>query len=98
MREAGDQVHADVGEARSSEKLIGAIDVSAAMHAARGLQLAVVKRLDAQADAIEAGFEPRSGLFRRDRFGVGFECDFALAGEVESRPQRLNDSGKGSGS
>ena len=72
----GDQVHADVAKSGGAQEFRGAIDIFAAMHAARGLKLAVVERLRAEADAVEAGREPRACLLRRDRFGIGFQRDF----------------------
>ncbi len=51
-------------------------DIGAAVHAAGGLEFAIVEGLDAEADAIEAGREPGVGFFGCDCFGVGFEGDF----------------------
>ncbi len=46
------------------------------MHAARGSEFAILKRLHAHADAIESGFEPGRRAFRRHGFGIGFERCF----------------------
>ena len=51
-------------------------NIRTTMHAPRGLQFAVVKRLHAQADAIESGRKPCPRFFGRDGFGIGFERDF----------------------
>ncbi len=76
----------------------GAKDVLAAMHAARGLQLAIVEGLRAEADAVEAGREPGGCLLRRDRFGIGFEGDFRelRAARVSRSASRIRASSAGS--
>ena len=55
VREAGDQVHADVAESGGAEGLDGAVDVLATMHAAGGLEFAIVEGLGAEAYAVESG-------------------------------------------
>src|SRR5580704_1783060 len=76
VRKASYEIHADVVESGCAEDLCGAPDISAAMHAACGLEFAVVERLDAEADAIEASYGPGFGFFGCDCFGIGFEGNF----------------------
>ena len=73
IRQAGDEVQADVGEAFGTKTGDGGEDVVAAVHAAGGLEFGVVKGLRAEADAIDAGGEPGGGLFPGDGFGIGLE-------------------------
>jgi len=75
VRQTGNQVEADILETSIAKNLGRAIDVVAAVHAARRFQLIVLKGLHAHADAIESGLAPCGGLLRDDRFGIGFEGD-----------------------
>ena len=80
----------------SAEDLRGAGDISAAMHAAGGLEFVVVEGLDAEADAVEAGREPGFGFFGCDCFGVGFEGDFGSFERVGGA-QSVENFGESSG-
>ena len=82
MRKSGDQIAAEIAEARVAQNLRGAINIFATMHAAGGGQFAIFKSLDAHADAIEFGVAPSGGAVGRDGLGIGFERDFGqLAGK-----------------
>src|SRR5208282_4891803 len=53
-------------------------DIGAVVHAPRGLELTIVEGLRAEADAIEAGREPRRRLLGRDGFWIGLERHFEI--------------------
>ena len=90
MREACDQIHADVAKAGGREEVRGSKDILAAVHPARGLKFAVVEGLHAQADAVEAGREPCGRFYGRNRFGIGLERDFEKVGAI-ALPQRIEN-------
>src|SRR5262249_14271369 len=75
IREADDEIHADVVDSGGAEDFGGGGDAGASVHAAGGLEFAVVKGLDAQADAIETCGEPGGGFFGCDGFGICLEGD-----------------------
>src|SRR5947207_6156162 len=77
VRQAGDEVKADVANASGVQDGNSAKDVSAAMHSAGGFELDVGERLNSKADSIDAGGGPGFGLGGLDRFGIGFQRDFA---------------------
>src|SRR6202043_3510855 len=70
MRQAGDEVEADVGESRGSQGGDRGENIFAAMHAAGGFQFGVVEGLRAEADAVDPGGEPGGSLFGSDGFGI----------------------------
>ena len=55
MRQTGDQVHADIGEAMFPERFEIAKNVGSAVQPARIFQILIMKRLHAEADSIHAG-------------------------------------------
>ena len=91
MREARDQVHADIAKAGGAKRFDRAEDILAAVHAAGGLQFAIVKGLRAEADAIESGVEPGRGFDRRNRLGISLEGDF-LRLDVKGFAQRVENA------
>ena len=53
------------------------------MNAPEALQLIVIKRLNAEADAIDAGITKRRETFSRGGFWIGLERNFGVGGEIE---------------
>ena len=96
VREAGDQVHADVAKAGGAKDFDGAENIFAAVHAAGGLQFAIVKGLRAEADAVESGVKPGGGFDRRDRLGIGLERRL-LRLDAIGIAERVEDSREGCG-
>src|ERR1700675_4951154 len=97
VREPGDEVHADVVEAGSTENARGFEDVGAAVHATGGLKFAIVEGLRTEADAVETSGKPSARFFGSDGFGIGFEGHFGSGGTSEVAAERINYSRKGGG-
>ena len=92
-REPHHQVEADIVEARASRvgerraRAIGAVQPRQAP------QLVVSKRLDAEAQSIDAGVAVLRQARGGDGFRVGLEGDFTIGGDVERRFARGDDAG-----
>ena len=54
-----------------------------AVQARQPPQLIVAERLDAEAQTVDAGRAVAREAVGRDGFGIGFERDFAIGGDVE---------------
>src|SRR5258708_6777828 len=80
VRQAGDQVEADVVNSCGVKNGQRAIDIRAAVHAAGGLEFDVGKRLHSEADAIDSSCGPVCGFFRLYSFGIGFQRYFTEFG------------------
>src|SRR6266849_10855554 len=91
MRQACNQVEADVGDARIAQSASCRRDIGAAMHPAGGNKLGITEWLHAEADAVDPRCAPGGGFLRRHRFRVGLERDlFELAAEAGSH--RVEDA------
>src|SRR6266404_7410099 len=76
LRQARDQVEADIANPRGTEDWHSAINIFAPVHSARSLQFFVDERLRAKADAIESRGGPLPRLFSVNRFRVRFQGYF----------------------
>ena len=63
-----------------------------AVQARQAAQFVVAKRLDAEAQAVDARVAIRRKPRLGDRFGVRFERDLAIGGDVERRSRRRDDA------
>src|SRR6267154_4772845 len=74
--QSSDQIETTIVEAGFAKHLGCAEHIVAAVHAARGFQFIVLKRLHAHADAIESGLAPCGSLLMSDCFRIGLESNF----------------------
>src|ERR1051325_11766694 len=75
VRKPSDQIEADVSDACGVQDGHGAINISAAVHAADRFQLEVGERLHAETDAVDSCSSPGLRAFGLDGFRICLESD-----------------------
>src|SRR5580704_10604810 len=89
MRQSGDQVEADLADARVTKNPRRGVNIIPAMHSPGGLQLRIRKRLNTHADAIESRITPGNCFLRCNRLRVGCEGHF-IEFTIETRAHGID--------